>query len=97
MDNLSIEDRVFDSQNSLTPDEFAQLQSVRELQQALITELGQIEFNKILLATRHEEIQAKILTLQKEQQVFVQGLNNKYGSISINIEDGTFQRTPQNS
>jgi len=97
MDNLSIEDRVFDSQSSLTSDEFAQLQSVRELQQALAAELGQIEFNKILLATRYEEIQVKILTLQKEQQVFVQGLNNKYGNISINIEDGTFQRTPQNS
>jgi hypothetical protein len=95
MDNLSIDDRAFDSStaNSLTDQEFEQLQLIRRLQEALAAELGRVEFNKILLEEKYSEIKAKVLEAQQQQQTFVQGLNTKYGGISINIEDGTFEKT----
>lgn len=94
MDNLSIDDRAFDTEttNSLTPQEFEQLQLIRNLQETLTAELGRLEFTKILIEERRLEVKTKILEVQQQQQDFTDGISVKYGNISVNVEDGTFER-----
>ena len=93
MDNLSIDDRAFDTKtaNSLTLEEFEQLQLIRRSQEALTAELGRLEFTKILIEERRLEVKTKILEVQQQQQVFTDGISAKYGDISVNVENGTFE------
>ena len=72
----------------LEEQELAQLREIQSKTQALITELGEIELNKINLESRRENAMGYLAELQKQEKEFTTTLSEKYGRISVNPENG---------
>ena len=77
----------------LTVEEVEQLQSIQQKYNAVVTELGNIEFAKINLESRKEEVLTYLSELKSEEQALGKELSEKYGVGSINLEKGEF--TPE--
>ena len=77
----------------LTVEEVEQLQSIQQKYNAVVTELGNIEFAKINLESRKEEVLTYLSELKSEEQTLGKELSEKYGVGSINLEKGEF--TPE--
>lgn len=70
-----------------------ELETLREIQsktQALLTELGEIELNKISLENRRENALKFLEELQQQEKEYQTSLTEKYGKISLNPENGEF-------
>jgi len=72
----------------LTEEQLQKLQGfVQALNQAQL-QLGQLEVEKHNLLHQTGEIQAQLQTFQKE-------LEEEYGKVSVNIQDGTYVAIPE--
>lgn len=77
----------------LLTEEVEKLQAIQQKYNAVVTELGNIEFAKINLESRKEEVLTFLSELKSEEQALGKELNEKYGVGSINLEKGEF--TPE--
>jgi len=78
----------------LTSEEVEKLQLIQQKYNAVVTELGNIEFAKINLESRKEEVLTYLSELKTEEQTLGKELSEKYGVGSINLEKGEFTPEP---
>lgn len=70
-----------------------ELQSLREIQEKnnnIVTSLGQLEVNKIILDNQKTSLLEQLSDLQESQNTLAEELQEKYGAGNINIESGEF-------
>ena len=70
-----------------------ELQTIAELQQknnAVVSELGQIELTRMAVEARRANAEAYLADLRKEEDEFGKTLSEKYGAGSIDLESGEF-------
>jgi len=75
-----------------------ELQSIGELQQknnALVSELGQIELAKMNVDARRANAEAYLAELRKEEEDFGKELSEKYGNGTIDLASGEFVPAPE--
>ena len=80
-----------ETSNSLTQEEISQLKEIREEQQVLVKELGQLEYSRSLIDSRMISTRSLVVDVQSRQESFIRTLTEKYGDIIVNIEDGSFE------
>ena len=78
----------------LTTDEIQRITELQQKNNALATELGQIELIKLNLQLRREAAEKFLEELRSEEQELGKELTDKYGSGSINLETGEFVPNP---
>ena len=74
-----------------------ELQTINELQQknnAVVSELGQIELTRMAVESRRANAEAYLAELRKEEEAFGKELSDKYGTGSIDLASGEFVPTP---
>ena len=79
----------------LTTEEIQRITELQQKNNALATELGQIELIKLNLQLRREAAEKFLEELRSEEQELGKELTDKYGSGSINLETGEFVPAPQ--
>ena len=75
-----------------------ELQKIGELQQknnAVVSELGNIELIKMNVEARRAAAEEFLTELRKEEEELGKELSDKYGSGSINLETGEFVPAPE--
>lgn len=75
-----------------------ELQTITELQQknnAVVSELGQIELTRMAVESRRANAEAYLAELRKEEEEFGKELSDKYGTGSIDLASGEFVPTPE--
>lgn len=75
-----------------------ELQSINELQQknnAVVSELGQIELTRMAVESRRANAEAYLAELRKEEEDFGKELSDKYGTGSIDLASGEFVPAPE--
>ena len=78
----------------LTTEEIQRITELQQKNNALATELGQIELIKLNLQLRREAAEKFLEELRSEEQELGKELTDKYGSGSINLETGEFVPNP---
>ena len=78
----------------LTTEEIQRITELQQKNNALATELGQIELIKLNLQLRREAAEKFLEELRSEEQELGKELTDKYGSGSINLETGEFIPNP---
>ena len=78
----------------LTTEEIQRITELQKKNNALATELGQIELIKLNLQLRREAAEKFLEELRSEEQELGKELTDKYGSGSINLETGEFVPNP---
>ena len=75
-----------------------ELQAITELQQknnAVVSELGQVELARMAVESRRANAESYLAELRKEEEEFGKTLSDKYGSGSIDLENGEFIPSPE--
>jgi hypothetical protein len=78
----------------LTTEEIQRITELQQKNNALATELGQVELIKLNLQIRREAAEKFLEELRSEEQELGKELTDKYGSGSINLETGEFVPNP---
>jgi hypothetical protein len=78
----------------LTTEEIQRITELQQKNNALATELGQVELIKLNLQLRREAAEKFLEELRSEEQELGKELTDKYGSGSINLETGEFVPSP---
>ena len=73
---------------NLTQEEFQQLQDFQQKSEFLISQLGQISFQKLQLQKQEEILKQKFNQLSESELKISTELKEKYGDISIDIKTG---------
>lgn len=79
----------------LTQEELEKIQELQQKNQALVSELGQIELVKISVEQRRKNAEAFLDTLRKEEEELAKGLSDTYGAGSIDLQSGEFVPAPE--
>lgn len=80
-------------QIKLSQEEIDQIKQLQVDQQTLITQFGQIEYQLQLLEIQKDKLVEIIETLQEKEASIGQGLNEKYGNGTVDLESGVFTKT----
>ena len=75
-----------------------ELQTIAELQQknnAVVSELGQIELSRMAVEARRANAETYLADLRKEEDEFGKTLSDKYGIGSIDLDSGEFVPAPE--
>lgn len=75
-------------QVSLTTEELAEFQAIRNEVIGTIGILGDLHYRKTLLEFEIESLNAVIKQNADKEKVLLEGFGNKYGNGSINVETG---------
>jgi len=67
-----------------------QVKQLQQNNQAVITELGQIELQKIRIKQRRTEAEQILNTLQEEEKTLAEFLESSYGKGTLDIDKGEF-------
>lgn len=81
----------------LTTEELQKISELQQSQNALTSELGQIEVIKLNLAQRRENAEKFLEELRVKEEEIGKELSEKYGSGSINLQTGEFEPTPEST
>jgi hypothetical protein len=68
--------------------ELKKIKELNELLNSLVTEIGNIEINRISIEFQYSVTKSKILDLRKEESNLLEKLSKKYGDVMINPETG---------
>jgi len=79
----------------LTQEELEKIQELQQKNQALISELGQIELVRLSVEQRRKNAEAFLDTLRKEEEDLAKGLSDTYGAGSIDLQSGEFVPAPE--
>ena len=74
----------------LTKEEIQQLSSLQEQQNDFVIQLGQVEYQKLLLNNQENSIKQQIENFEENQTKLAQQLEEKYGKGTVNLESGEF-------
>jgi len=80
-----------------TTEELDQIQKLRDKNQTILGQFGQIEIELILARQRYEslakekdDLNKQFLKFQGQEKELVEELNKKYGTGTVNLESGEF-------
>tara|TARA_Y100001970_G_C13701302_1_gene587329 strand:+ start:12 stop:284 length:273 start_codon:yes stop_codon:yes gene_type:complete len=71
----------------VTSDELQDLQSLVTAVNKLRMQIGELEINKSMAVERFNQFRKDLVELEAK-------LKNKYGEVSVNVEDGTLKEIP---
>lgn len=74
----------------LTREELEKIYEIRQKNQTLVQELGQIGLAQINLDKRQEAAEDYLQVLREEEKGFAKELEDKYGEGTIDVEKGEF-------
>jgi len=77
----------------LTDEEYKQISSLQENQNALIATLGQVEYQLQFLTNQKSEVLAQLKQVEGENEKIGKELQDKYGNGTINMETKEFVKT----
>jgi len=77
----------------LTDEEYKQISSLQENQNALIATLGQVEYQLQFLTNQKSEVLAQLKQVEGENEKIGKELQDKYGNGTINMETKEFIKT----
>lgn len=77
-------------QNKLSETEFGRLKLVQKDTIEIITSLGELEYQKILLQKQIDDLKKTAIEIKNREQELLKELSDKYGTISLNLETGEF-------
>ena len=77
----------------LTDEEYKQISSLQENQNALIATLGQVEYQLQFLTNRKSEVLTQLKQVEGENEKIGKELQDKYGNGTINMETKEFVKT----
>ena len=80
-------------QTFLTDQEFNQVNSLKESENELIVNLGQIEYQLQFFTKQKSEVLTQLQALEVKSNELGQELQKKYGNGTINMENREFVRT----
>ncbi len=80
-------------QIKLSQEEIDQIKQLQSNQQALVGQFGQVEYQLQLLEMQKDKLVETIGALQEEETKIGQGLNEKYGNGTVDLESGVFTKT----
>jgi hypothetical protein len=94
-ENTQFQQQPFAETNSkfLTQEEIEELKQLNVFSQELIIKFGQNEYQVQILKDQKNELIKELANLKLKETEFSQSLQNKYGSISINLETGEITPT----
>lgn len=72
----------------ITQEELDQLHSIQESHNSLITQLGWLEYEKIKLKQKKQELRQYLQNIEEDSQTLSQFLEQKYGRCSIDTNTG---------
>lgn len=73
----------------ITPEELQELKKLRDQSDRLVINLGQIQYQRILLDAQEKQLSEDILALRAVEKQLTDRLVEKYGNVSVDIETGT--------
>lgn len=77
----------------LTDEEYKQISSLQENQNALISTLGQVEYQLQFLTNQKLEVLAQLKQVEGKNEKIGKELQDKYGNGTINMETKEFVKT----
>jgi len=77
----------------LTDEEYKQISSLQENQNALISTLGQVEYQLQFLTNQKSEVLAQLKQIEDQNDKIGKELQDKYGNGTINMETKEFVKT----
>lgn len=80
---------------TLEQEELQRIASIQQVSQNITFEFGSIELAKRALEAREDRADEALDALKVSENELVQSLSEKYGDGSINLQDGTFEPSPQ--
>jgi hypothetical protein len=83
------------SNQKLTEEELKSIKDFQERNNAVVSELGNLEVTKIQIEARSKEILEYYNNLKEEENTFGKELSEKYGNGTINLEKGEFIPAPE--
>ena len=72
----------------LEEQELKQLQNFQQESEILVSQLGQISFQKLQLEKQEEFLKQKFNQLNEEEVLISKNLKEKYGNVNIDIKTG---------
>ena len=72
----------------ITQEELDQLHSIQQSHTTLVTQLGWLEYEKVKLKQRKQELKQDLHQVQQESETVSQFLEQKYGKCSIDLSTG---------
>ena len=76
------------STQNLTQEELNQINQIRTQQSEVIFSLGQLEYQLFVLKRERQKLKNQLEDLEIQSEQAANGLTEKYGSGSINLETG---------
>lgn len=74
----------------ITEEELKKITELRQENSQIIYTLGEVQYQKVNLEATEELIKIKIEEFKQKEADFLNGLKEKYGNVTINIETGEF-------
>lgn len=79
----------------LTEEELKSIKDFQERNNAVVSELGNLEITALQVKARRKEIEDYYNELKEEENKFGKELSEKYGNGTINLEKGEFVPAPE--
>jgi hypothetical protein len=77
-----------DKPTKLEEQELKQLQNFQQESEILVSQLGQISFQKLQLEKQEEFLKQKFDQLNEEEVLISKNLKEKYGNVNIDLKTG---------
>lgn len=74
----------------LTKEEIDQITDLQNLENNLVTELGNIEYQLQILTSNKEDVKERIMKMREQSDALGVQLQEKYGDGEINVVSGEF-------
>ena len=75
-------------QKTVTPEELQELKAVRDTIDGFVINLGQMQYQRILLGFQEEQLKANLLQTKEKERELSDRLIQKYGNVTVDIETG---------
>ena len=74
---------------TVTPEELQELKNLRDESDRFVINLGQIQYQRILLDAQEKQFSEALLSLKGVEKQLTDKLIEKYGNVTVDIETGT--------
>lgn len=74
---------------TVTPEELQELKALRDESDRFVINLGQIQYQRVLLDVQEEQLKEALLKLKGAEKQVTDKLIEKYGNVTVDIETGT--------
>jgi hypothetical protein len=74
---------------TVSTEELAVLKALRDDSDRIVINLGQVQFQKLLLESQEEQLKDVLIKHKLKEKEVTDSLVEKYGNVSVDIETGT--------